>query len=67
MQGEVQMRKLTVLLIAALLMTAYTDGADASARAHRKHSAFNLQKRTPTQPVQNPVTRLPLPADTFRA
>ncbi len=60
------MRKLTILVIASLLATAYA-GADASERAHRRHAAANPQKAAPTRPVENPATRLPVPVDTFRA
>jgi hypothetical protein len=59
------MRKLAILMVATMLATAYA-GADASERAHRKHAA-NRPKGNTDQPVENPGTRLPVPADTFRA
>ncbi|HLG82144.1 MAG TPA: hypothetical protein VKY22_14095 [Bradyrhizobium sp.] len=59
------MRKLAVLVIATVVATAYA-GADAAEKAHRKHAA-NPPKAGPAQPVENPVTRLPVPVDTFRA
>jgi hypothetical protein len=60
-----EMRKRAILVVAAMLATAYA-GAEASEKAHRKHAA-NPPKARPEQPVENPVTRLPVPADTFRA
>ena len=59
------MRKLAILVIATVVVTAYT-GADASEKGHRKHAA-PPPKAGPVQPVENPVTRLPVPVDTFRA
>jgi len=59
------MRKLAVLVIATVVATAYA-GADASEKAHRRHAA-TPSKASRVQPVENPVTRLPVPADTFRA
>jgi len=59
------MRRLAILVIATMLATAYA-GADASERGHRKHTA-NPHKAAPAQPVEHPVTRLPVPVDTFRA
>jgi hypothetical protein len=59
------MRKLAILVIATVAATAYA-GADASEKAHRKHAA-NPPKASPAQPLENPVTRLPVPVDTFRA
>jgi len=59
------MRKLAVLVIATVLATAYA-GADASEKVHRKHAA-NPPKAAPAQSVDHPVTRLPVPVDTFRA
>ena len=59
------MRKLTVFVIAALLATAFS-GADASEETHRRHTTSSPQKTRPA-PVENPVTRLPVPVDTFRA
>jgi len=58
------MRKLAILVIATAVATAYA-GADASEKAHRRHAV--PPKASPAQPVENPVTRLPVPADTFRA
>ncbi len=60
------MRKLTVVVIATLLATAFA-GGDASAKAHRKHSVSKAEKTAPTQPVEKPATRLPVAPDTFRA
>lgn len=60
------MRKLAVLVIVTLLTTAYV-GANAAERAHRRHSVSKPQKPAATLPVENPVTRLPVPPDTFRA
>jgi len=59
------MRKLAILVIATIVATAYA-GADASQKAHHKHAA-NPPKASPVQPVENPVMRLPVPVDTFRA
>lgn len=59
------MRKLAILVIATVVATAYA-GADASEKAHRKHVA-SPPKAAPVQPVENPVMRLPVPVDTFRA
>jgi len=59
------MRKLAVLVIATVLATAY-GGADASAKAHRKHVASHA-KVAPRQPVEKPVTHVPVPPDAFRA
>ena len=59
------MRKLAILVVASVLATAYA-GADASEKPRHKHAA-NPPKASPAQPVQNPTTRLPVPADTFRA
>ena len=60
------MHKLTVLVIAALLATAFS-GVDASEKTHRRHATSSPQKTRPAQPVENPATRLPVPVDTFRA
>jgi hypothetical protein len=57
------MKRLAILVIATTLATAYA-GAGASEKTHRKH-AVNPPKQT--QPVEKPVTRLPVPVDTFRA
>jgi hypothetical protein len=59
------MRRLAILVIATMLATAYS-AADALERVHHKHSA-NPHKAAPAQPVEHPVTRLPVPVDTFRA
>ncbi len=59
------MRKLAVLVIATVVASAYA-GADASEKAHRKHAA-NPPKASSAQPTENPMTRLPVPVDTFRA
>jgi hypothetical protein len=59
------MRKLAVLVIAAILATAFTS-VDASAKTHHKHAA-NHAKAAPTEPVEKPQTRLPVPPDAFRA
>jgi hypothetical protein len=59
------MRKFAILVISTVVATAYA-GADASEKHHRKHAA-NPPKASPVQPVENPGTRLPVPADTFRA
>jgi hypothetical protein len=59
------MRKLAILVIATIVTTTYA-GADASEKAHRKHAA-TPSKTGPVQPAENPVTRLPVPVDTFRA
>jgi hypothetical protein len=59
------MGKLAILVVATMLATAYA-GADASEKAHRKHAA-NPPKANTDRPVENPATRLPVPADMFRA
>ena len=63
------MRRLAIVVVAAMLATAYA-GADASEKTHRKHPANPPKaaaKVAPGQPVENPVPRLPVPADMFRA
>jgi ABC-type glycerol-3-phosphate transport system substrate-binding protein len=60
------MRKLTVLVIAALMAIAFC-GADASAKTHHKHSAANSHKSHSSEPVEKPVTHLPVPPDAYRA
>lgn len=61
------MKPLTVLVIATLLATAVST-SDASAKTHRKHSVAGMHKSKATQPSEKPVTtRLPVPADMFRA
>lgn len=64
------MRKLAILVIVTTLATAYA-GADASEKAHHRH-AGTLHKAgpatsAPAEPTEKPVTRLPVPVDTFRA
>jgi hypothetical protein len=59
------MHRLAILVIATIVATAWA-GADAAEKTHRKH-APNPPKASPAQPVENPVTRLPVPVDTFRA
>ena len=59
------MRKLAILVIATVVASAYA-GADASEKTHRKHAA-NPPKANSAQPTENPMTRLPVPVDTFRA
>ena len=61
------MKKLTVLALASLLLAAFS--ANATETSQRKHtlSGSNLKKVRVIQPVEKPVTRLPIPADTFRA
>jgi hypothetical protein len=61
-----EMRNLAILVVATMLATAYS-GADASEKAHRKHAANPPKANSEQRPVENPVTRLPVPADTFRA
>jgi hypothetical protein len=67
------MRKLAILMVATMLAIAYA-GADASEKAHRKHAANpprgaskGPSKAEPARPGENPVTRLPVPVDMFRA
>jgi hypothetical protein len=70
------MKRLAVLVIATVLATAYA-GADASEKGHRKYAvhppkiaaktAAKTAKTAPGQPVEKPVTRLPVPVDMFRA
>jgi hypothetical protein len=59
------MRKLAILVIATVLATAYA-GAGASERPHHKHPA-KAARAAPGEPATPPATRLPVPADTFRA
>ena len=62
------MKKLTVLALASLLLAAFS--ADAAQTGQRKHtlSGSNVKKVREIQlPVDKPVTRLPIPPDTFRA
>lgn len=60
------MPKLTVLVIATLLATAYTAAA-ASAKAHHAHSTATRHKPVAKPPVERPVTHLPVPPDAYRA
>jgi hypothetical protein len=63
------MRNLAILMVATILVTAYA-GADASEKAHRKHAANpsrGASEAAPARPGENPVTRVPVPVDTFRA
>jgi hypothetical protein len=63
------MRKLAILMVAIMLATAYAC-ADASEKAHRKHAANpskGASEAAPARPSENPVTRLPVPVDMFRA
>jgi hypothetical protein len=60
------MRKLTILVIASLLASTFA-AADASAKAHRRHTAPGPQKTAPAQAPEKSVTRLPVPVDAFRA
>jgi hypothetical protein len=59
------MRKLAMLVVATTLATTFA-GAGAADRSHHKHAA-NPPKASSAQPVENPASRLPVPADTFRA
>jgi hypothetical protein len=61
------MKKLTALALASLLLAAFS--ANANETGHRKHalSGSNVKNVRVIQPVEKPVTRLPIPADTFRA
>ena len=63
------MKQLTIA-IAFLLVPAFT--ADAASVLHRKHAAARSQHRSRAAepapvPSPPPVTRLPVPPDTFRA
>jgi hypothetical protein len=62
------MKKLTVLALTSLLVAAFS--ANAAETGKRKHtlSGSNVKKVRVIQPqVEKPVTRLPIPPDTFRA
>ena len=61
------MKKLTALALASLLLAAFS--ANATETGHRKHtlSGSNVKNVRVIQPVEKPVIRLPIPADTFRA
>jgi hypothetical protein len=61
------MKKLTILALASLLLAAFS--VNAAEASHRKHtlSGSSAKKARVIQPVENPVTRLPIPPDTFRA
>jgi hypothetical protein len=74
------MRKLAILVFATVVASAYA-GADASEKAHHRRAASppkavqtkvaqtkaTQTKAAPAQPVETPVTPLPVPVDTFRA
>lgn len=61
------MKKSVALAIAFLLLPALSAGAANS--LHRKHVVHHARKARPSEaaPVAPPVTRLPVPPDTFRA
>lgn len=61
------MKKLIVLALASLLLAAFS--ANATERVQRKHtrSGSSVKKVRVIQPADKPVTRLPIPPDTFRA
>jgi hypothetical protein len=62
------MKQLTIA-IAFLLLPVFA--ADAAGSLHRRHAAQPAQKARSADPVlvpsPPPVTRLPIPPDTFRA
>jgi hypothetical protein len=61
------MKKLIVLALASLLLAAFsTNATEASQRKHTR-SGSSVKKVRVIQPPDKPVTRLPIPADTFRA
>jgi hypothetical protein len=69
------MRKLAILVFATVVASAYA-GADASEKARHRRAASppkavqtkaTQTKAAPAQPVETPVTPLPVPVDTFRA
>jgi hypothetical protein len=60
------MKKLTACVIAALLATAFSAAVAAPAHS-RKHFASHSHKTRTTKPVAKPMTRVPVPADAFRA
>ena len=61
------MQKLVILALASLLLAAFS--ANATETSHRKHmrSGSSVKRAPVVQPVDKPVTRLPIPPDTFRA
>jgi hypothetical protein len=60
------MKKLTVLALTSLLVAAFS--ANAAETGRRKHTLSGVRKVHVIQPqVEKPVTRLPIPPDTFRA
>jgi hypothetical protein len=60
------MKKLTVLALTSLLVAAFS--ANAAETGQRKHTLSGVRKVRVIQPqVEKPVTRLPIPPDTFRA
>jgi hypothetical protein len=60
------MKKLTVLALTSLLVAAFS--ANAAETGGRKHTLSGVRKVRVIQPqVEKPVTRLPIPPDTFRA
>ncbi len=61
------MRKLAVFAIATLLATAFSAAGAAEKNHHRRHVRVNVHKSHPVKPAEKPVTRLPVPPDTFRA
>jgi hypothetical protein len=74
------MRKLAILVFATVVASAYA-GAEASEKSHHRRAASppkavqtkatqtkaTQTKAAPAQPVETPVTPLPVPVDTFRA
>jgi hypothetical protein len=58
------MKKLTVLALASLLLAVFSANAETG---QRKHTLNGVKKVRLIQPVEKPVTRLPIPVDTFRA
>jgi hypothetical protein len=58
------MKKLTVLALMSLLVAAFS--ANAAETNRRKHTLSGVKKARVIEPVDKPVTRLPVPPDTFR-
>jgi hypothetical protein len=59
------MKKLIVLALMSLLVAAFS--ADAAQTSPRKPTLSGARKARLMQPLDKPATRLPIPADSFRA
>jgi hypothetical protein len=65
-EQEAHMKNLAILSIAFLLLPALTADAAGSFRRHGRTHAPKAHAREPAPAPTPPVTRLPIPPDTFR-